>query len=102
MTFDLFKDVRNINEDEIKDFQCVVLLSAISNDPFGDLDPKLIYNPTTEYTLKIAKICKKNKIKFIFPSSCSVYGAAKLNEYLKRLLQILKRITLINYKLRKV
>ena len=77
------KDVRNINEDEIKDFQCVVLLSAISNDPFGDLDPKLIYNPTTEYTLKIAKICKKNKIKFIFPSSCSVYGAAKLNEYLK-------------------
>ena len=27
--------------------------------------------------MRIAKICKKNKIKFIFPSSCSVYGYGK-------------------------
>ena len=75
------KDVRNINEDEIKDFQCVVLLSAISNDPFGDLDPKLIYNPTTKYTLKIKKSVKKIRLNLFF-HLVVLFSAAKFVEYL--------------------
>ena len=45
----------------------IYCLSAISNDPFGHLDPKKTTNPTRDYDLKIANFCKKKpKIKFIF------------------------------------
>jgi nucleoside-diphosphate-sugar epimerase len=52
----------------------LILLAGISNDPFGNLTTELIYDPTRKYAKRIASICKRNKIKFIFPSSCSVYG----------------------------
>ena len=72
-----FKSASKIDEKDIKDFDVVIQLAAFSNDPFGKLDPKKFYKPTTKYTLKIAKICKKLNKKFIFPSSCSVYGYGK-------------------------
>ena len=52
-------------------------MAAFSNDPIDNLDPNLFYNPTKEYTIAIAKLCKKLQKKFIFPSSCSVYGISK-------------------------
>ena len=33
-----------------------------------------MYDPTRTYTRNIAEICKQRGIRFIFPSSCSVYG----------------------------
>ena len=70
----LAKEARTINKKDIEGFDVVILLAGISNDPFGDLDPRLIYDPTREYALRIAKICKNLGVRFIFPSSCSVYG----------------------------
>ena len=70
----LAKEARTINKKDIEGFDVVILLAGISNDPFGDLDLRLIYDPTREYTLRIAKICKGLGVRFIFPSSCSVYG----------------------------
>jgi len=55
----------------------VIQLAGISNDPFGNLDPAEIYNPTREYALQIARFCKKLGVRYIFPSSCSVYGIGK-------------------------
>ena len=72
-----FKSASKIDEKDIKDFDVVIQLAAFSNDPFGRLDSKKFYKPTTKYTLKIARICKKLNKKFIFPSSCSVYGYGK-------------------------
>ena len=69
-----FNDARKISIEVIKKFDCVLMLAGISNDPFGNLDAKKIYDPTRNYALKIAKICKKLGVKFIFPSSCSIYG----------------------------
>jgi nucleoside-diphosphate-sugar epimerase len=70
----LNKEARNIEEYDIIGHDVLILLAGISNDPFGNLTTELIYDPTRQYAKKIALICKKNKIKFIFPSSCSVYG----------------------------
>ena len=70
----LNKEARNIEESDIIGHDVLILLAGISNDPFGNLTTELIYDPTRVYARKIALICKKNKIKFIFPSSCSVYG----------------------------
>jgi nucleoside-diphosphate-sugar epimerase len=72
----LQKDAREITHNDIKGYTHVVLLAGISNDPFGKLEPEMIYNPSRDYSIKIATICKDLGVNFIFPSSCSVYGAA--------------------------
>ena len=72
----LQKDAREITHNDIKGYTHVVLLAGISNDPFGKLEPEIIYNPSRDYSIKIATICKDLGVNFIFPSSCSVYGAA--------------------------
>jgi nucleoside-diphosphate-sugar epimerase len=69
-----FRDARTIAEKDLIGFDTVVHLAGISNDPVGKLDAALVYDPTRVYSLHIARICKKMGIKFIFASSCSVYG----------------------------
>jgi nucleoside-diphosphate-sugar epimerase len=69
-------DARFIGEENIKGFDAVIVLAGISNDPFGNMPVSQIYDPTRDYALKIASMCKKLGIKFLYPSSCSVYGAA--------------------------
>ena len=70
----IFRDVREISADNLKNVDVVVHLAGISNDPIGKIDISKIYDPTREYSLKIAKLCKANGVRFIFASSCSVYG----------------------------
>lgn len=70
----IFKDSRDITLKDLKGYDVVIHLSGISNDPFKNFDPAKIYNPVRNYTLRIAKLCKKLGIRFIFASSCSVYG----------------------------
>ena len=70
----LGKAAQDITEEDIKGHDVVIQLAGISNDPFGNLDPASIYDPTLEYALQIARFCKKLGVRYIFPSSCSVYG----------------------------
>jgi len=70
------KDARMLNEADIMGFDAVILLAGISNDPFGHMSAEQIYDPTRDYALSVANICKKLGTQFIYPSSCSVYGAA--------------------------
>ena len=67
-------DMRDFSEEYLDDVQVVIHLAAVSNDPFGNLDAAKIYDPTRWYAVRLAKLCKARGIKFIFPSSCSVYG----------------------------
>ena len=77
----IFKDARDIREEDLKDIDVVVHLAGISNDPLGNIDSASVYNPTRIYALKVAKLCKVLGIRFIFASSCSVYGIGG-DEYL--------------------
>ena len=70
------KDARLIVKDDLDGFDALILLAGISNDPFGKLTAEQIYDPSRDYALSIALMCKELGIKFIYPSSCSVYGAA--------------------------
>lgn len=74
LTETIFRDARTIEEKDLEKIDAVVHLAGISNDPVGKLDATLVYDPTRIYSLHIAKMCKKLGIKFIFASSCSVYG----------------------------
>jgi nucleoside-diphosphate-sugar epimerase len=73
------KDARLIVESDLHDIDTLILLAGISNDPFGHMSSEQIYDPTRDYALKIATMCKKIGVQFIYPSSCSVYGAADDN-----------------------
>jgi nucleoside-diphosphate-sugar epimerase len=70
------KDARSIIKDDLNGFDALILLAGISNDPFGRLTAEQIYDPSRDYALSIALMCKELGVKFIYPSSCSVYGAA--------------------------
>ena len=70
----LQKSARELEEKDLENFDVVLQLAGISNDPFGKLDAREIYDPTLEYALKIAEMCKTQGVRYVFPSSCSVYG----------------------------
>ncbi len=70
------KCASKLNEKDLENVSAVIFFAALNNDPKGNIDPK-IYNKEINYTIKAAKLCKKKNIKFIYPSSCSVYGYGK-------------------------
>lgn len=72
----ILKDMRDFSESDLKNIDVVVHLAGISNDPLKNLKLETVYTPTQTYSLKFAKACKERGIKFVFASSCSVYGKA--------------------------
>jgi nucleoside-diphosphate-sugar epimerase len=73
----VFKDMWDFEEDDLQGIDAVVHLAALSNDPVGNLDAARMYEPTRQYAFEIAKHCRKRGVKFIFASSCSIYGKGK-------------------------
>lgn len=72
------KDIRKINNSDIKGVDAIIHLSALSNDPIGEIDPKLTEEINYKSSVRLAKLAKKAGVKrFIFSSSCSIYGIAK-------------------------
>jgi nucleoside-diphosphate-sugar epimerase len=71
-------DVRDIDNYQIKKYNAVVYLAAISNDPMGNEFQKTTFDINWKMAMKIAKMSKKVGVKkFIFASSCSMYGISK-------------------------
>src|SRR5687768_5615403 len=60
----------------LKDIDVVIHLAAISNDPSAELNPTLTEEVNFVATRDLAIACKERGIRFIFSSSCSVYGEA--------------------------
>lgn len=61
----------------LKGMDTVIHLAGISNDPSGDLDPNLTIQTNFLATMSLARRAKAEGVnKFIFISSCSVYGAS--------------------------
>ncbi|HVC92273.1 MAG TPA: SDR family oxidoreductase [Pirellulales bacterium] len=54
----------------------VVHLAAISNDPSAELHPELTHQVNFETTAVFAEEAKNKRMRFLFSSSCSVYGEA--------------------------
>lgn len=75
------KDIRTITEGDLEGFDVIIHLAELSNDPLGQLNSKVTYDINHHGTMGMAKKAKKVGIKrFIYFSSCSVYGASdKIN-----------------------
>jgi nucleoside-diphosphate-sugar epimerase len=55
-----------------------VHLAALSNDPLGDFNPSWTYSINRDATIALARAAKEaGARRFVFASSCSMYGAAE-------------------------
>lgn len=73
----LTKDVRDISKEDVKGFDAVVHLAELSNDPLGELIHNITYDINHKGSVSLAKACKEAGVpRFVYTSSCSVYGAA--------------------------
>ncbi len=73
----IVKDVRALEQRDLRGFDAVVHLAALSNDPLGDLNPQLTYDINHLASVRLAVLAKESGVRrFVFASSCSNYGAA--------------------------
>jgi nucleoside-diphosphate-sugar epimerase len=70
-------DMRDVEPGQLADYDAVMCLAALSNDPLGDLNPAATYSVNLDGTLHLARTAKQAGVhRFLFASSCSLYGAA--------------------------
>ncbi len=73
---DRWCDVRDLAVDDLRGFDAVVHLAALSNDPLGDIDPALTHEINEHTTVRLAETARAAGVRrFVFASSCSLYGA---------------------------
>jgi nucleoside-diphosphate-sugar epimerase len=70
-------DVRDLSCTNLKGFDAVIHLAALSNDPLGNLDHQITYSINHHASVRLAKIAKEAGVgRFLLASSCSNYGKA--------------------------
>ena len=77
----LAKDIRHLTVDDLRGYDAVVHMAELSNDPLGELNSSVTYEINHKGTMHLANIAKTAGVKrFIYMSSCSVYGVATNGE----------------------
>lgn len=70
-------DVRDVSRHELEGFDAVMHLAGLSNDPVGDLVPECTYEINHHATIRLARLAREAGVRrFLYASSCSMYGAA--------------------------
>jgi nucleoside-diphosphate-sugar epimerase len=76
-------DVRDVESDDLVGFDAVIHLAAVCNDPVGDLNPQATYDINHLASVRVAEKAKEAGVeRFLFASSCSLYGKAGDDEML--------------------
>jgi len=71
------KDIMTLTTEELKKFDAVVFMAGLSNDPMADFSPSKNFIENTAVPAYLAYITKKAGVRrFVYASSCSVYGYA--------------------------
>jgi nucleoside-diphosphate-sugar epimerase len=70
-------DIRDVEPRHCAGYDAVICLAALSNDPVGHLNPSATFSINLGGTLRLGQAAKKAGVeRFLFASSCSLYGAA--------------------------
>ena len=73
----IWRDVREIQPQDVEGIDAIIHLAGLSNDPMGELDARLTEDINYLATVRLAKLAKSASVsRFVFASSCSIYGAA--------------------------
>jgi nucleoside-diphosphate-sugar epimerase len=76
-------DVRDVESEDLEGFDAVIHLAAVCNDPVGDLNPQATYDINHLASVRVAEKAKEAGVeRFLFASSCSLYGKAGDDELL--------------------
>ena len=71
------KDIRDVTPDDLRGYDAVLHLAALSNDPLGTLDEGCTLDINHVASVRLAEAAKAAGVpRFLFASSCSLYGAA--------------------------
>jgi nucleoside-diphosphate-sugar epimerase len=71
------KDVRDVADSDLCGFDAVIHLAALSSDPLGSLNERSTYDINHVGSVRLAAAAKRAGVsRFLFASSCSLYGAA--------------------------
>ncbi|MFN8109906.1 MAG: SDR family oxidoreductase [Thermoleophilia bacterium] len=71
-------DVRDVTVGDLRGLDAVVHLAAISNDPIGELNTDVTYDINHRASVHLAELAKAAGVqRFVFASSCSLYGASE-------------------------
>lgn len=73
----IVRDIREVAVADLEGVDAVIHLAGLSNDPMGALDADLTLEINLNGTLRLAALAKAAGVdRFVFASSCSLYGAA--------------------------
>lgn len=76
-------DLRDVRPETLAGFEAVIHLAALSNDPLGDLDPACTAAINHHASVRLAECAREAGVsRFLYSSSCSVYGAADPDDVL--------------------
>ncbi|MFN8258864.1 MAG: NAD(P)-dependent oxidoreductase [Bacteroidales bacterium] len=74
---EVIKDTRHLTEKDLEGVYAICHLAALSNDPMGELNEQLTYDINHIASVRLAELAKKAGVeKYIYSSSCSLYGIA--------------------------
>src|ERR1700691_5019480 len=71
----LIRDLRRVGPADLSEYDAVVHLAELSNDPIGAINPEVTYKINHVGSVSLAVAAKAAGVRrFIYASSCSVYG----------------------------
>lgn len=69
-------DVRDVSVEQLRGYDAVIHLAALSNDPLGSLAPDITHDINHRAAVRLARLAKEAGVqRFLYASTCSVYGA---------------------------
>lgn len=73
----LYRDIRRVGVEDLRGYDAVVHLAELSNDPLCEFDEGSTYDVNFRGSATLAAKAKAAGVRrFVYASSCSVYGAA--------------------------
>ena len=74
----LARDLRQVEAKDLQGVDAIVHMAELSNDPAGQLSPTITYEINHKGSVYLAELAQKAGVqRFIYMSSCSVYGVAE-------------------------
>jgi len=68
-------DLRDVSVAELRGFDAIVNLAALSNDPLGNVNAEVTYDINYRASVALATLAKRAGVpRYLYASSCSLYG----------------------------
>lgn len=72
------KDIRDVEIDDVRGYDAIIHLAALSNDPIGNMNTAWTESINGEATRRLARLAREAGVgRFLFASSCIMYGLSE-------------------------